>query len=105
MRVVAGLDQRAFAVVIDEQIVGVAGEQQFGGARVLQRDAVAAIAMQHRADEIRALRAQRRGLRLGGVDRGGEAQILRRGHARRLLVGEPGQPDAHAVDVEDRRGP
>ena len=55
MRVVAELDQRALAVVIDEQIVRVAGEQQVGGARVLQRDAVAAIAMQDRADEIRAL--------------------------------------------------
>ena len=38
MRVVAGLDQRAAAVMIDEQVVGVAGEQQFGGARVLQLD-------------------------------------------------------------------
>ena len=55
MRVVAGLDQRAAAVVIDEQVVRVAGEQQFGGALVLQLDRVAAIAVQDRADEIRAL--------------------------------------------------
>ena len=36
MRVVAGLDQRAFAVEIDEQVVRVAGEQQLGRALVLQ---------------------------------------------------------------------
>ena len=66
MRIVARLDQRAAAVVIDEQVVRVAGEQQFGGARVLQLDRVAAIAMQHRADEIRAFLAQCRRLRLGG---------------------------------------
>ena len=105
MRVVAGLDQRALAVVIDEQVVRVAGEQQVGRALVLQLDRVAAIAMQDRADEVRAFAPQRRGLRLRGVDGRAEAQILRRGHARRLLVGKPGQPDAHAVDRDASSGP
>ena len=54
--------------LIDEQVVRVAGQQQFGGAGKLQRERVAAIAMQDRADEIRAFAAQRVGLRLGGLD-------------------------------------
>jgi hypothetical protein len=105
VRVVTRLDQRALAVVIDEQIMGVAGEQQLGGARILQRDAVAPIAMQDGADEIGSLAPQNLGLLLRGVEGRAEAQILRRRHARRLLVGKPGQPDTHAADLEHRAIP
>ena len=76
MRIVARLDQRAFAVVIDQEVVRVPGQQEFGCLFVLQLDRVAAIAMQDRADEVRAIGPQRHGLRLGGVDGGGKAQVL-----------------------------
>ena len=100
MRVVAGLDQRAFVVVAHQQVVRVPGEQKLGDALVLQLDRVAAIAMHDRADEVRAGGAQCRGLGPGDVDRGAKAQVLGRRHARRLLIREPGQPDAHAIEVE-----
>ena len=101
MRVVAGLHQCALVVEIDEQIMRVPGEQQLGGALILQLDRVAAIAMHHGADEVRALGAQRCCLLFRRVDCRGKAQIIGRGHARRLLVRQPREPDAHAVEIED----
>jgi hypothetical protein len=56
----------------------------------------------NRADEIGAGLAQRRGLRARVSIGGGKAQVFRRGHARRLLVGQTGQPDAHTAKVEQR---
>ena len=55
MRVEAGLDHRTAAIEIDEQVMCMTGEQEFGGALVLELDRIAAIAVEHRADEIGAL--------------------------------------------------
>ena len=52
--------------------------------------------------EIGPLAAQRLGLRLDGFDRGQELQILRARSNRRLVVGRAGEPDAHAIDRDDR---
>jgi len=102
MCVVAGFDQRALVVEIHEQVVRVAGEQQLGGALVLQLETIAAIGVHHGADEIGAGGAQRRRLLLRRVDRRSKLQVIGRRYLRRLIVGQTGQAEPDALELQDR---
>ncbi len=79
-----------------------AGQHEVDRARGHDPVALGAGDVRDPYDEIGALAPQGLGLRLDGLDRWQELQVLGARCIRRLVVGRAGQPDSHAVDRDDR---
>ena len=77
MRVIARLDERVAAVIVDEEIVGVPGQHEIDGPAGHDGIALRARDVRDADHEIRALAPQGLGLHLDGRDRRQEFQILR----------------------------
>jgi hypothetical protein len=101
MRVVGRLDHQRAAVEIDEQVVGVSGQDQVCQVGPRQLERLRAVRVHHRDHEVGTVALQRLALRPHGCDRGLKCQVARVRHARRAVMRRPGQSDPQATERDD----
>jgi hypothetical protein len=95
-------DHRRAAVVVDEEVVGVAGEDQVGCAAEVDLVGLLAGRVRHDDDEIGTFSAQGLCLLLHGRYRRGKFKVAGIGGTHAVVEGRAGQTDAHVADGHDR---